>query len=96
MICITTSLVSLQVKADLVKISYRSLYGSGLAAKKKKKRQKEAIEKVVQLCWLYAARTPTRGLNLPSCGRFTLYIKKDVQCFSTEHTDTENVLLNNF
>lgn len=50
MICITTSLVSLQAKADLVKISYGSLYGIGLASKKEEKKWgKKAIEKV-QLC----------------------------------------------
>lgn len=48
MICITTSLVSLRAKVDLVKISYGSLYGNGLASKKveKKKGEKKAIEKV--------------------------------------------------
>lgn len=50
MICITTSLVSLRAKADLVKISYGSLYGNGLASKKEEKKGgKKAIEKV-QLC----------------------------------------------
>lgn len=50
MICITTSLVSLRAKADLVNISYGSLYGSGLASKKEEKKgEKKAIEKV-QLC----------------------------------------------
>lgn len=82
MICITTSLVSLQAKADLVKISYGSLYGSGLASKKREKRGEKSYRKSpAMLTDRTQARTPARGLNLPSCGRFTLYIKRTFGVF---------------
>lgn len=76
--------------------SYGSLYGSGLALGKKSTK-KQAIENVVQLCWL-TVRSEESYSRLKSTFPWQIYSvhKKDAQCFSTEHADAKNALLHNF